>query len=415
MAHKQTWLIEPRDPLVLGNGRGYIPFTDTQGFRLPMPGTAAGTVRSAFVEDRAKIDDQRARALLGIRIKGPWLVQERSEGNPKYSHWATPPADACWDFEKKVLLRAVIDRLGPGEGMLAPIGTHPLSFSCIPRIYDEAGLKTKACEEPWPLEWVVGWNLGRKIDPVVENLEPLHLEHRTHVTLDDATGTAADGELFGSSGTRFPENWKLVVEVTASDDLSFPAEMGFVNLGGRSRLSFRKRLEEAAVPSFDSFRKDYGDCIEQALAKRTLRGLRLQLLTPAYLPTAGSDYGRPAWLPSWHGREPLRVTTGGDCVRHLKLAGVCLPGRCVVRSGWNLRSGQQGAPRRVRRLVPAGTVYFLEIDPPSRVSTEDWIALCERFWYGFLDDKNPHDQESPERFRASADADGCGIVLPGIW
>ena len=69
-------------------------------------------------------------------------------------------------------------------------------------------------------------------------------------------------------------------------------------------------------------------------------------------------------------------------------------GRRIPVSGWNLRTNQ---PRPVRWAVPAGSVYFLEVE--HEFDREAWL----KSWMKPLSD-NQNDQR-----------DGFGLALWGVW
>lgn len=156
-------------------------------------------------------------------------------------------------------------------------------------------------------------------------------------------------------------------------------------VGGERRPAWIARCPAATDPW-----PGYPEALRQAFAQPS-QGLRLVLATPALF-----DNGwRPGWLD-----ETLQGTPPGCPGLRLKLRAVALE-RWQAFSGWDMRppDGRRGgAARAVRRLVPAGSVYWFEI-------LEDRTdgAAVEALWLASVCDR-----EADRR-------DGFGLVLPGVW
>jgi hypothetical protein len=321
----------------------------------------------------------------------------------------------------------------------------------------------------WPLSLALYWNLGcfskkqtrhhpEHLELLLHQLQEecssgsliplLAREQRMHVVLEDERKTAEAGQLFSSGGLRLREGWKLVLEVENNSPQQLPPGLRLTLLGGESRSSYlevddlqRHQTTPGLLPPFDRVDELYQTEAHDA------GGLRLQLLTPAFLPASSSvgpsplaaTHGAPAWLPSWlvhaepeAGVHPALKSFGEEGIT-LKLKAVCLQGMGIV-SGWNLqgnsisrttKSGirqRTGTPREVRRLVPAGTVYFFDILkdgsplPPSELQRY-LPKLCRALWGGFLDPHGPGEalHSNLAEFRAPASFDGYGQILPGYW
>ena len=67
-------------------------------------------------------------------------------------------------------------------------------------------------------------------------------------------------------------------------------------------------------------------------------------------------------------------------------------------SGWNLEKGKRG-PKAIRRLVPAGSVYFFELKDGNP-------ADLAKLWLKSVSDKG---QDGQDR------RDGFGLAMWGIW
>lgn len=143
----QTWLIEPRDPLIVRDGR---PFSaDIAGARatsldFPFPSTTTGGVRTS--QGRGKggnFDAALIEELKKLEVRGPLLVELDDRG--EIAGWLMPaPADALWrnlkpDSDDRIPTdRAMLTQLTPvqlpdgaftnlPDGDLCPIGTSRVS------------------------------------------------------------------------------------------------------------------------------------------------------------------------------------------------------------------------------------------------------------------------------------------------
>ncbi|MBU1612112.1 MAG: type III-B CRISPR module-associated protein Cmr3 [Proteobacteria bacterium] len=491
----QLWLLDPRDPVVLGDGRGAAAFGAGNTWPFPHPGTVAGMVRTALLRGETQVSPDKARDLLKIRVRGPWLVRvSHADGvqpneEPVGSLRFPAPADALLEEKPSPagqeppdpdrLVGGQVTLPGGEEGFTwpawpqdvllgeqaTPRPPQPRSLVHLPE-RTEAGAKRRRFDQRfWPLDLLVHWSLGQRpadrlqqvIREADDELNLLHRERRIHVSLDDETGTAEAGMLYETSGLRLSEGWQLGMEVEYPSPIedgtqpwppALPEGKTLTLLGGEARPSFLEvqsldHCPIGAFPGFTDFEPDYHR------ASVTAAGLRLQLLTPAYLPVrrkTGDVYhqpGDPGWCPSW-----LLDSPASGAGRHhpavrellerkglrLRLEALCLSGFQVV-SGWNLQGGRErpspradarlaqrtGAPREVRRLVPAGSVYYLYLEPfrasAGEIDPDLWIQLCKALWGRSMDPEGPGEDAAnlQEDFRAPSAGDGFGLVLPGFW
>jgi hypothetical protein len=262
----------------------------------------------------------------------------------------------------------------------------------------------------WPIDALTAWACGDVSgaaqilsDATGEHsLQPVLPEHRVHVSIDDKTKTAEAGLLFASNGVRFAEGFSAMAEVRldpGTEALTWPSVRPFVVLGGESRPSLLETRTSGGFPAFP--RRIY----EEAASKKGEKVLRLQLLTPAFIDREA------AWLPSWIDNSP-HPALGAH--HQVELDAVCIPGFLAI-SGWNMRATSQtgqGAPRKVRRLVPAGSTYYFRLRSGGEAAGE-LVDVCERLWGEALEPaENNYD---PKTLLAHAGRDGYGLLLPGIW
>ena len=350
----KAFVIEPHDPLVFGNGKPFsaVPGARNDSLPLPPPSTLAGLVRTTAGRDADGVfDTGRIEELLNRQIAGPHLVV--LDGEPELALPA--PADmlrlaqpaplhkAGEDSVVHLLKRLVPLSLGEGDLVsdpeLAPVGQVVPNPSKPPRsapgFWRASALLRWLTHPPDP-------RLSTEVSPGF-GVEVPRPEERTHIAIDPGTGVAGSGALFGTVGRRF-NGWVDGVEAAlglygeTNAALSLPSH---VVLGGEGRLSLMTpsaRLLPAAPP-------------EEVLAAARQGFVRVYLLTPA--PLGGSRWspdwasvvaqasGRPDIISGWAYAPPKTAANGYPAAANRKRRG--------------------GTPKPTRRLVPAGSVFFLKL------------------------------------------------------
>lgn len=365
----ERWLLDPRDPLVFGDG-GQVPaLMPRSTFLMPPQATVAGLVRTALLEAAGDFSAAAARAELAVRVRGPWLL-EHPAGATESVLWAPAPADVA--LAEGELLPPHLLRPRPDDGVRWLPGAPPgLGLVYLPP--RENGRKTERLPFPlWPFEALVDWGLGADPRPLLEQKGllarrrplPVAPEHRVHVAIDPETQTALPEALFSSGGQRFAEEFQLAVEVhdgRPADGRQPLRSPRLLVLGGEGRTVACTTGGERVLPPFEEYEARL-TARAAAVAAEDRLGLRLQLLTPGC-------FG--GWQPAWP-----RALEG-------LLQAVAI-GRHLAVSGWDL---QHARPRAVRRLVPAGSVYFLG----PFTSGDQVIDLCRQLWGRSLCEGQPGD------------------------
>ena len=418
-----TWWIEPRDPFVFGDGSRTPALAPRHRYLLPPQGTFAGMVRTRFVAGQADVTREDARRLLEVVVRGPWLARRRGSGEA-IELWLPVAGDVMLGAGG-VPLPGELLHLDDREGTLWPAGVR--HFRSLVHRADRLadGTKASALEFPyWPLADVVHWALrpGSLSPQVGRRPYPISPEYRVHVGIDDESWTAEPEALFSSAGLRYDFGFGVAAEVR--DGRGLPGSRGPVPetpphllvLGAEARTGACTVQEGLCFPDFDgavaSWREEPGASPGRGGAERKHRassgrecktfrdlyrcrieelrkagqriGLRIQLLTP------GAFGG---WEPRWpSGLEGKVVAVAVD--RH------------VAVSGWDLQA--QG-PRSVRRLVPAGTVYYLDLGAAEDSPGVDSILdLCAKWWGRSLceGEEGSGDTQAPPAH------DGYGQILP---
>ncbi|MGB9618953.1 MAG: type III-B CRISPR module-associated Cmr3 family protein, partial [Armatimonadota bacterium] len=121
--------------------------------------------------------------------------------------------------------------------------------------------------------------------------------------------------------------------------------------------------------------------IQQCLAEA--KRVRMVLATPAFF-TEG-------WKPGWLNGDLVGSPPGSSL--RLKLVGACVE-RWRPVSGWSLEPPR--GPKAIRRMVPAGSVYFFEV-------VENGASGLNSLWLESVSDEE------------QARNDGFGLALWGLW
>ncbi|PKL02339.1 MAG: hypothetical protein CVV55_04945 [Synergistetes bacterium HGW-Synergistetes-2] len=151
-------------------------------------------------------------------------------------------------------------------------------------------------------------------------------------------------------------------------------------MGSERRLAHWKR-----EPEKDS-RWKCPDGIRRSLVERS--HIRMILVSPAPF--------SEGWLPGWlKQKEEGIIGTPPGCEVKLRLVSA-VTGRWQPISGWAIEQGKPQGPKALRRMVPAGSVYFFETIGGSAGSlAEIWLkSVCD---------------DEQDR------SDGFGLALWGIW
>lgn len=395
------WIIEPRDPLIVRDGRPFGPDPGARATSLPFPfpSTIAGGVRTraGLNEDGifkyTRDDKKELEHLKRLRVRGPLLVQLTSDGGDIASDkWLVPtPRDALLLPPKLTVAgepTTLIQQLVPlelPEGAHTDIGKQELLL-VGQQVGNEQSKPLQRTPSHWYWSTFETWLLNPsafvgKEKPLSElGLHGPEREQRLHVSIDADKEVARDGMLFetsgleftapGKEGQRLKDAQRLALAV-AADDSGYTIHAGFASFGGERRIvTWRK--SSADLPSYPP---ELGQTII------TNKACRVFLLTPACF-----DEG---WHPRWLLTEAAKYSVTAS----LKAIAIQRP---QVVSGWDLVLRM---PKPSRRLAPAGTVLFLSLDG-SDAAISNWIS---NMWMQCISD----DQQSR--------TDGFGLAVLGVW
>lgn len=402
----QTWLIEPRDPLIVRDGR---PFSaDIAGARatsldFPFPSTTTGGARTRQGFGKGgNFDGALIAELKKIEVCGPLLVELNNDN--EIADWLMPaPVDALWsslkDSDDSILKdRARLLGLGPLQIPDKAFTNLPDNDLCPVGAWQSSGKPFDKPPRYWKWEKFSDW----LTDPQGSNDAAIAdwghdgppKDTRTHIGIEPSEAgkpsslTAIDGALYQTRGLEFTHQCeapkvggnRLALAIwTAADKLA----EALIPFGGERRLTHWRKSSKAVETEFADCKQTVIEKIKQSKNGDSY-SCRLVLLTPAHF-TKGY---RPDWL--------LKMQPGVT----VELKGVAI-NRAQVVSGWDFdrTKSQHGQPKATRRLAPAGTVYFLKLIGNEQ-QVETWL---NQVWLRCVSDE-PQDRR-----------DGFGLSLLGAW
>ncbi len=383
------WLIEPRDSLIVRDGK---PFGAAAGnladsLAFPLPSTTTGVVRTRAGLATIENDLSRFSKELGdevqreITVTGSVLIEMDDLG--KTELLLPAPADAA--------VHKIDDERG---GKVVPL--RPLeSGSEVLTDLDENGLKLVGLvaarkEKPHPgapkfwrwnkyEEWLAEPKTAEIADLEELGIAGLEKDRRVHIQMKNESKSGTDGGLFETRGLEFfrrlhPRGneaisfrrYGLLVRV---DTNGFSGEIkpGLVPLGGERRLTAWRETDISFPPI-------PGRIKEQIVGNAACR---LLLLSPAIF--------KKGFLPGFDNELGVEVRIESVAVS-----------RYQVISGWDFKIRK---PKPTRRLCPAGSVYFLRLKGDED-SIRKWV---DRVWFETVSD-DPQDRK-----------DGFGLAVLGKW
>ena len=386
-------VITPRDPLLFRDGRpfGQPGVAQTGGLKWPRPSTLAGMVRTfvGFSSDEDYFADgpQRGDHIKAIRQVGLGLFLPALGTGEGLGLCLPVPADAVafspsnmrHVADKPLNIKALIPKeLDAGEGT---------DISWPNWLYPWMDEQEKPQQMPlWHWEHYEKWLVSNSLDLpdgcILSSdlgLGEQETEERTHVCIDGASGTAAESLIFVTRGCGFSPETRIVAQVQTDNEYT-PAELDMASLGGDRRL-VQVNWGQNLVP-WPQLPKEVG---------KNVRGLRLILATPGMF--------EGGWAPSWllASLENNSWERVPNTEIRLRLCSACVP-RFVPSHGWDMARDKFGAPKPMRKAVPAGAVYFVEAHEET-----DLKKVAETLWNTSLCED-----------RQDA-LDGFGRILVGNW
>ncbi|MCF7936054.1 MAG: type III-B CRISPR module-associated protein Cmr3 [Synergistales bacterium] len=391
-----TLRISPRDPLIFRDGR---PFNAGEATRArtrtwPPPSQTTGAVRS-LLGKLAGVDFRESAVierLLALEVSGPLPFRRGKLFFPAPLDF-TATGDAGADGAPTAHYPLRPEKPADGGGTDLPGELEPLLLP------EEAGDFKPGTPPPfWSRKRIASWLAGSGDfradypadgeDDHPEWITTLPTDERTHVCIDPARGSADEGLLFSTSACDFALRdgadetaLSILLRVRPGggpfgDALAAKPDR-LATLGGERRT--------VRVASSDAAPWDCPGEIRAAL--RGAEQVRMVLATDALF-TGG-------WKPGWLDSQLRGVVPGTGVRVRLRAAAV---GRGRYHSGWSYdrSGGRRPGPKPARRAVPAGSVYFFDVEQGS----------AEELAPRWLEPVSDEPQDA---------LDGFGLALWGIW
>ncbi len=392
--------ITPHDPIIARDSRPFGAGLRMKSLDWPYPSVLAGSVRTALGKINGKgFEKNTVDALKQVSVYGPLpslgdtlyfpaprdLLVDGSNENDRKTYAIRPvalqPGDGC-NLPNPALQPAMLPSTVLGE--FKP--TTPLPF--------------------WSFDQMVSWleNPGDKPfnapviskndnDGTPNGLTFPQKESRFHVMMAESSGSAEDGMLFETVGLDFSargstNSCRIAARVESANEFAelIPGLAGCNTIGGERRVSTWE-IKDAPPNGWNC-----PDQIKTALVGK--KKIRMVLATPAYF--------ERGWLPGWIDQTTLTGHPPGD-PEHitLKLVSACVE-RWKPISGWSMekKENRTPGPKPLRRLVPAGSVYFFEC------TEGDAPKLAMDLWMKPMSDESEDNREK---------SDGFGLALWGVW
>ncbi|GIX05525.1 MAG: CRISPR-associated protein Cmr3 [Planctomycetaceae bacterium] len=403
------WRLFALDALIARDGR---PFGMQQGNRMRgypwlMPSVLAGAFRTAIGRHWGQDFSNIAAQLQQIGVAGGFPVADDQLLLPAPHDAVAEPLPGDEHGRPKTLYRVQPQAMRELEGANFPFaGLRPVMLS---EAQSQREFKPAKLPAWWPMnklsEWLANSHQERYDASWFTRsfLYPPLQEVRDHVSLKPESGAAEENKIFTTANLhinllrRYPERPEAphtgdpvgyaqqYAEIQLALCTQIPAACASIPedlwqpVGGEQRL-VRWRRETSA---------EMWHCppaLRTPLA--SARRVRMVLATPAIF--------RDGWKPGWLDAQGMGCPPG--CGVRLKLVGVSIE-RWKAVSGWSLQplpGSNKPGPKPIRRTVPAGGVYFFE------VQEGDAASLAEMWLQSVCDD----DQER---------RDGFGLAVWGLW
>lgn len=376
--------ITPHDPIIARDARPFGFGLRMKSLDWPYPSVLAGSVRTMLGKTNSNdFDDRTVAALKKVSVAGPLpLCNGRL--------YLPAPGDILIEELQNGARRAHSLRpakLRKGEGSNLP--NQKLLPTMVPESIENE-FKPAASAAFWSMEKMAAWlasdayesfdlsSTPEDDEQITDLLDLPKKESRAHVGIKAESGSAEDGRLFETIGLDFGANMQIAARVDTGE---FAWKNALHPIGGERRLAVWKAGTD---PGWSCPPEITG-------ALREKHGLRMVLATPAVF--------SGGWLPGWIDKKTLEGRPPGapDGVA-LRLVSASV-GRWKPLSGWSLEKGRCG-PKPIRRLVPAGSVYFFEMTEGSPAD------LAKPLWLRPVSDTMGGQDYG---------CDGFGLALWGVW
>lgn len=382
--------VTPHDPLVARDARAFGEGGRAHTMEWFNPSVGAGSLRSLLGKIGGGFTSEMIQNLKASSVRGPLLLHEGVIFSPAPLDFLARKGD-----RHVFPLRPAPLKNGEGTNLpeailhCFPVGLEEEFKPFLPPVFWSMERTSEWLASPFPsMDFIEHWRSHGENQARRGFLDALPKDIRTHVSIDPSRGSSREGMLFSTAGLTFLcrtekgfEQLQMAMEITCGSKNLAQITVGLAAyhpMGSERRLAYWQR-----DPSMDQAWLCPSPILE-ALEKSTL--IRMVLATPA--PFSGGWF--PGWLKESDGGL-VGTPPGNDVALRLVSAVV---GRWQPLSGWSMEKAS--GPKALRRMVPAGSVFFFEVVGGNAVDLGDiWLrSVC--------------DDEQDRR-------DGFGLALWGIW
>lgn len=327
----QTINISALDTLFFRGGKPFTMGQETTGSGLfpPSPSVIYGALRTTyFAENKPDFKDFQAGeddATEKLTVRR--IAFERQEAYDS-NHYFPAPLDLVTEDKTAAKKKAVLLKAEPlnNVGISNAKTTHILCTN-LPKVED---LSDAFVDEDTLKDYL---NLSGS-DFYFENLKDfITAEPKVGVGLSRKTRTAEEGQLYFIGMTRPRDKHGNILDINVSfSNLKLPKN-GVLRMGGEGKSATYKTTNptQELQPDFNG------------------KSFKLYLSTPALF--------KKGWLPDWMDERTFTGTFPGTAVE-VKLT-TCAVGRPMSIGGFDVKKQQ---PKPMLRAVPAGSVYYFEIE-----------------------------------------------------
>lgn len=376
----QTWIIEPRDSLIVRDGKPFgANVTHAVSLDFPFPSTTTGGVRTRMGLNQDGVFDypkDKLNELKEIFVFGALLVGLNPENNQIGEFYINSPADALLvqNENQRIDKKVSIKRLFP-MNLVDSITNLPKDLMPVGLTKPDTKVKPYKDLRFWKWEFLKDWlKDGKEIDDQNPNdygIPNLQKDSRVHVGINDNLASE-EGNLFQTRGLEFNygngdlkrlRKFALAVFIDSMNGEKLQNKGTLGPLGGERRIvTWSENSQSLSILHCP-------DEIKRRIVEE--KYCRLMLLTPAYFEDIFSNLSR---------------------VNYEVKAIVC--DRYQTVSGWDF---ENKCPKPTRRLIPAGSILFLKI---TSTDIANWV---DDTWFSCIGDDS------------QAKTDGFGLSVLGTW
>lgn len=392
-----TWFFRESRPMESIGG------SELQSGFPPSPRTASGAIRhlvgqkhavdwskwntaSEYTDLKQTIGD--AKGFGKLKFSGPWLSRITDTGEVERLY----PAPANLVAVSGTLGVQDPIRLVVGEPRHCDLG-ESVRMAVVDqtnaKLADAHGDKFKSVGGYWltaeTLTSILAGN-SCKANELIDSNSLIENESRLGIARSNVTRTVEAGMLYQTRHVRPAQNVVLQVDVEGLVDTDYE-DSGVVKLGGEGRGAAYRVKQAGENDTLSS-----GSGLPAANVPEDARGIILMLLTPLSIKKCDGGY-QP--LPGFNQVEEAGRTVWKGSINDIALSVYCsVQGKMIREGGWDLANH---CPREVQSLVPAGSVFYIEVDNGDIQCAVNAIHLTQL-------------AESPEDI-----ALGRGLVAVGVW